>query len=406
MGWLGRQIIVLDHTPVNVVAFALRAQRSSGLMGLTSNSEKCAVLAYLHIPFCHRVCPYCSFYKHTPGSTPIPEFINAVITEAQNRIPSLPDAPRTLFLGGGTPSMLSPTHLEMLFTGLRQHLDFSRLEDVTLEANPATFDLHKAKLFRELGITRVSLGIQSFNTAVLQTLGREHSPEQAVRSVEILHQAEISSINIDLMFSIPGQSLAVWQHSLDQAIALQPHHISAYNLTFEEDTAFFQSLLKGEMSENETQDREHFILAHHTLTSHGFEHYETSNYARSGHHSRHNQGYWNGENYIGLGPSAVSTINRTRSTNIKDTSTYVSMLNVLKDAVGDIEILDSEDFLLERIAMGLRTREGIPLSLLNTQGLHRARELSAFGLLEIHENTLALTLRGSALVDAIVTEIA
>jgi oxygen-independent coproporphyrinogen III oxidase len=364
------------------------------------------VLAYLHIPFCHRVCPYCSFYKHTPGSTPIPEFIKALITEARNRIPSLPEPPRTLFLGGGTPSMLSPTHLEMLFTGLRQHFNFSQLEEVTLEANPATFDLAKARLFRDLGITRVSLGIQSFNAAVLQTLGREHTSEQAVRSVEILHQSEIPSINIDLMFSIPGQSLADWQHTLDQATALQPHHISAYNLTYEEDTAFFESLLKGEMSEDEAQDREHFLVAHQTLTSKGFEHYETSNYARSGHHSRHNQGYWKGENYIGLGPSAVSTIDRTRSTNVKDTGTYVAMLHALKDAIGDIETLDSEDFRLERIAMGLRTHEGISLDLLKKEGLQRAHELSAYGLLEIHENTLALTLRGSALVDAIVTEIA
>ena len=164
------------------------------------------MLAYLHIPFCHRVCPYCSFYKHTPGSTPIGAFVDAMAKEAAHRLPQLAETPRTLYLGGGTPSMLSPTHLERLFGALREQLDFARLEEITLEANPATFDLAKARLFRELGVTRVSLGIQSFTPHVLKTLGREHDPEQAAEAVAILREAGMPSINIDLMFSIPGQS--------------------------------------------------------------------------------------------------------------------------------------------------------------------------------------------------------
>jgi oxygen-independent coproporphyrinogen-3 oxidase len=364
------------------------------------------VLAYLHIPFCHRVCPYCSFYKHTPGSTPISAFLDAVIAETQNRMEALKEKPRTLFLGGGTPSMLSPTHLEKLFSALHQLIDFAQLDEVSLEANPATFDLEKAKLFRALGITRVSLGIQSFSSPVLQTLGREHDPGQAMRSVELLHEAGIPSVNIDLMFSIPGQTTEQWRDSLDQAVALQPHHISAYNLTYEEDTAFFESLLQGEMHADEQVDHEHFTIAHERLTRAGFAHYETSNYAKPGHHSIHNRGYWRGESYLGLGPSAVSTIDNIRSKNIADTARYVEMIRAVGHATCESESLRGEDLRLERIALGLRTIDGIALSLLDEAGLRRAHDLASMDLLEIREGMLTLTMRGSALVDSIAAEIA
>ena len=364
------------------------------------------MLAYLHIPFCHRVCPYCSFYKHTPGSTPISAFLDAVIAETKNRIEALKEKPRTLFLGGGTPSMLSPTHLEKLFSALHQLIDFAELDEVCLEANPATFDLEKAQLFRTLGINRVSLGIQSFSSPVLQTLGREHDPEQAMRSVELLHEAGIPSINIDLMFSIPGQSTEQWRDSLDQAIALKPHHISAYNLTYEEDTAFFESLLQGKMHADEQIDHEHFTIAHDRLTQAGFAHYETSNYAKPGHHSIHNRGYWRGEPYLGLGPSAVSTIDNIRSKNIADTARYVEMIRAVGHATSESESLREEDLRLERIALGLRTTDGIALSLLDEAGLRRARELAGMDLLKIQEGILTLTMRGSALVDSIAAEIA
>ncbi|MBU6327145.1 MAG: radical SAM family heme chaperone HemW, partial [Verrucomicrobia bacterium] len=297
------------------------------------------MLAYLHIPFCHRICPYCSFYKHTPGSTSIADFIDALLVEAAHRLPGLPAPPRTLFLGGGTPSMLSPAMLRRLFEGLQRLLDFPELEEICLEANPATFDLKKARLFRSLGVTRVSLGIQSFSAQVLNTLGREHSPEQAIRSVEILREAEMPSINIDLMFSIPGQSVEDWIQTLATTIALEPHHVSAYNLTYEEDTAFFQSLLKGEMTEDPQRNNEMFFLAHQLLNDGGFAHYETSNYARPGHHSIHNQGYWQSENYLGLGPSAVSTIGHVRSKNVADTAKYVDMIRSIGHSGIEVEEL-------------------------------------------------------------------
>ena len=361
-----------------------------------------SLLLYLHIPFCHRVCPYCSFYKHTPGDTPVGEFVNALLDEARLRLAALEEKPRTLYLGGGTPSMLSPTHLKRLFGGLGTLLDLSSLDEVTMEANPATFDLAKARLFRELGVTRTSLGIQSFTPHVLEKLGREHTAGEAAESVQILLEADMPSINIDLMFAIPGQSEADWRSTLETAIALPPDHISAYNLTYEEDTAFFESLRRGEVSESEDINARFFLLADELLRGAGFEHYETSNYARRGKRSSHNRGYWRGEDYLGLGPSAVSTIRGVRVKNVADTAAYVRMIASLGNAVVETEALDEEQRRMERIALMLRTDEGVPLSLVDPQGLER---LTEHGLAEIRADRLVLTRAGSPLVDPIAAEL-
>ncbi len=363
------------------------------------------MLLYLHIPFCHRVCPYCSFYKHTPGDTPIGSFVDALSAEASSRIALLPEKPRTIYLGGGTPSMLSPTHLGRLFSSLHTALDFSALEEVTLEANPATFDPAKARLFRELGVTRVSLGIQSFTPHVLKTLGREHTAEQASESVAILREAGIPSVNIDLMFSIPGQSESDWEQTLRHTVSLGPDHVSAYNLTYEEDTAFFESLRRGEVKENEDTDAGHFHLADGILTDAGFDHYETSNYARTGHHSSHNRGYWRGEDYLGLGPSAVSTIRGVRSKNVADTPRYISQIKAIGHALTESETIDAEAVRIERIALGLRTREGIPLDLLSPEARARAAHFASEGLAVLGEGRLTLAGQGRALVDPIAAEL-
>lgn len=364
------------------------------------------MLLYLHIPFCHRICPYCSFYKHTPGNTPIAEFIEALGIEAAHRINSkATETPQTLYLGGGTPSMLSPKHLTDLFASLRKTIDFSLLREVTLEANPATFDLNKAELFLSLGVTRVSLGIQSFEPNVLKTLGREHSPEQASEAVHILRAAGIPSVNIDLMFSIPAQSLSDWKNTLQQAVSLSPNHISAYNLTYEEDTAFFESLQNGTYQENEDHDADHYHLAEKTLTTAGFDHYETSNYAQPGHHSRHNQGYWQGKDYLGLGPSAVSTISGVREKNIPDTAAYVRQVKSIGHAIHETEKLTAAQRRIELIALGLRTTKGIPLNLLDSSSLEKARTLASEKLLTISDTHLHLTALGRPLVDPIAAEI-
>lgn len=301
--------------------------------------------------------------------------------------------------------MLSPRHLERLFSALHETLDFNRLDEVTLEANPATFDAEKARLFRALGVTRVSLGIQSFAPHILQTLGREHSAQQATESVQVLRDAGIPQVNIDLMFSIPGQSEADWLDTLQHAVSLKPDHVSAYNLTYEEDTAFFESLRRGEVAPSEDIDARFFQLADECLGAAGFDHYETSNYAQPGCHSSHNRGYWRGEDYLGLGPSAVSTVAAVRSKNIADTAAYVARVESLGHALDESEALDAECLRLERIALGLRTTDGIPLDLLDSAGRARAEILVTEGLAKIDAGRFLLVSHGRALVDPIAAEL-
>jgi len=264
----------------------------------------------------------------------------------------------------------------------------------------------KARLFGELGVSRVSLGIQSFAPRVLETLGREHSAEQASASVGVLREAGIRSVNIDLMFSIPGQSDADWEATLRQAVALDPDHLSAYNLTYEEDTAFFESLRRGEMREDEDVDARQFHLAREILGGAGFDHYETSNYAREGHHSKHNQGYWAGEDYLGLGPGAVGTVGGIRSRNIADTAKYIEMIGSIGNATAESEVLDAEALRIERIALGLRTRRGIELVWLTDEGRARAEAIAEDGLGELTEDgRFVLRGNGRALVDPVAGEL-
>lgn len=301
--------------------------------------------------------------------------------------------------------MLSPRHLTRLFETLHETIDFNALDEVTLEANPATFDSAKARLFRDLGVTRVSLGIQSFTPHVLQTLGREHNPEQAAEAVTILREAGMPQVNIDLMFSIPGQSEDDWQATLERSVLLEPDHLSAYNLTYEEDTAFFDSLKRGDVKLDEDIDARYFHLADDYLTKLGYEHYETSNYARPCKRSTHNEGYWQGEDYLGLGPSAVSTVNGVRSKNVADTAAYVARVNSIGHAIDESEALDADARRLELIAMGLRTSAGIAVDLLDASAFKRAEVFRAEGLAEIAGGRLRLIGKGRALVDPIAAEL-
>lgn len=298
--------------------------------------------------------------------------------------------------------MLSATHLRRLFEGLSEVVNFPSLEEVTLEANPATFDEKKAELFVELGVRRVSLGIQSFHQPTLQRLGREHTPQQAIDAVGILRKIGMPSINIDLMFSIPGLDRQSWRDTLETTISLEPSHVSAYNLTYEEDTAFFDQLSQGTLDMNPDRDANQFFLGDELLTDAGFDHYETSNYAQPGHESSHNRGYWAGEDYLGLGPSAVSTLGSTRSKNIPDTDRYVEMIKSIGHATGESEILGPEEFRMERMALLLRTKGGISFEGLDSD---RVDHLVSEGLARREGGHLILSKNGSALVDAIVAEL-
>lgn len=354
---------------------------------------------YVHIPFCHHICPYCGFYKHTPGKLANAAFVEAILTEAQRRRQAATDPIRTVYFGGGTPSLLSPTHLESLCRGLANTFDLTEVTEWTLEANPATFDLAKAKLMRELGVTRISLGTQSFDPETLTTLGRDHSPADAIEAYETLRNAGFENVSIDLMFSIPGQTLESWQNDLHQAAALRPDHISAYNLTYEEDTEFLTRHQSGELDSNEDRDADLFYAALDFLEEKGFAHYEISNYARPGFESQHNRAYWSGADYLGLGPGAVSTLNKERSTTLPDTAAYIRAAQSGLDTRTSIERLSEEDLRLERIALLLRTREGLPTEWLPTP--NPVESLIQQGLVIEQTGFLRLTRAGKALADPI-----
>lgn len=333
-------------------------------------------------------------------------FIDALLLEGRNHVEKLGhNKLTTLYCGGGTPSMLSPTHLRVLFDGLREIFDFSELRELTFEANPATFDLKKAQLFKELGITRISLGIQSFDNKILKTLGREHNRDEAMAAIPVLREAGIPQVNIDLMFSIPGQSLESWQDTLDIAVSLKPDHISAYNLTYEEDTEFIDKLTAGEYVDDVETNARMFTAGHDTLTAADFEHYETSNYAKRGTRSTHNLSYWKGANYLGLGPSAVSTVGNTRWKNLPDTANYIKQINHVGHAQTEIEHLSDEDLHLEQIALQLRTVDGLPLGVLSDGERQRAQSVIDEGMARVENDKMVLTESGMLLVDSIVEHI-
>lgn len=361
---------------------------------------------YVHIPFCHRICPYCAFFKHTPASTDMKLFIRALAREAESRAAALAmergGEPATLYFGGGTPSMLSDTHLGRLMESLDKLIPVDRLDEFSFEANPATFTEKKVRFWRSLGMNRVSLGVQSLDSGILNLLGREHTPEQALHSVDMLKNAGMPHINMDLMFAIPGQSLSVWEATLNRAVRAGTDHISAYNLTYEENTEFFRSLTRGEKEQDPDEDAAFFELAENVLETAGMRHYETSNYAREGGRSLHNMAYWKGEDYVGIGPGAVSTINGVRYANTKNTDAYIrgTLENGLPDS--EREPVTAEDYRMERIALMLRTDEGLPLKYILPESRPLLEEFRELNLTELTpDQRLILKGRGRLLVDAI-----
>ncbi len=282
--------------------------------------------------------------------------------------------------------------------------DFSQVIEWSFESNPATFTTAKAAQWAELGITRVSLGAQSFEPSLLALLGRTHSPQQIERSVKMLRDAGIPQVNIDLMFSLPGQSIEQWRHTLEEAISLKPDHISTYNLTYEEDTEFFKTY--GASANDEDTDVAMFTMADELLTDSGFRHYEISNFAKDGKISHHNMACWRGEDYYGLGPGAYGTINGTRYRNTEDTAAYIAALKEGRLPNHTQEILTPEDRRTELLGLRLRTDEGLPDQLLRAKDGALTDMLIREGLAErTAKGNLRLTLRGMLVADEIAVEL-
>ena len=355
---------------------------------------------YVHIPFCARICPYCAFYKDLLDRSQTWRFCEALLREIEEKTADLEIAPKTIYLGGGTPTALSISQIEFLLGGFHQRLDPSALEEWTIEANPGSVSARKAALLCKLGVNRVSLGVQSWDNTLLKILGREHSAEQAEQSFHILRAAGCSNINIDLMFGIPGQTVRQWQETLEKTILLRPEHVSAYCLTYEEDTEFFLRQSRGEFKSNPDTDADFFEVGMSILEEAGYEHYEISNYARAGFTSVHNRAYWSGKDYIGVGPSAFSTVGMRRWQNLADYRGYSDRILLGQSPIAATENLTTEIKRAEKIALSLRTRDGI--SALELQRFAReTAEFTMLGLLQESNGKFRLTQKGKSLADSV-----
>jgi oxygen-independent coproporphyrinogen-3 oxidase len=356
---------------------------------------------YVHIPFCPKICPYCSFYKEASDRNKVQGFLDALLVEldtfGSDRL-----RVRTIFFGGGTPSALSPSQLDFLLNGLRQRLDLTNLTEWTLEMNPATVSAEKASLLLSLGVNRISMGVQSWDSEILQRLGRVHSAGQARRSYDILRKAGFRNINLDLIFGVPGQSRNQWMETLRETVALEPNHISAYCLTYEEDTEFFRRFQTGEFRQNSNADAEFFTATMDFLGAHGFEQYEISNYAQPERECLHNLAYWHGRDYLGLGPSAFSTVGRSRWQNIADTQSYIAQIMQGGLARSFAEDLEEKTRESERIIFGLRTNNGILRSKIAHQDVD-LHDLEKAGYLEAAGDYIRLTRAGRMVADEIGT---
>lgn len=355
---------------------------------------------YVHIPFCARTCPYCAFYKERADSSQTQRFCEALLRELDCACGGNLLAPETIFIGGGTPTALTTAQLEFLLGGFRERLDLSALREWTVEANPGSVSLRKGAALRNAGVNRISLGVQSWDDELLKLLGREHNAAQAEASFHLLREAGFTNLNIDLMFGLPGQTLAQWEETLRKTIALGPEHISTYCLTYEEDTEFFARQQRGEFREDSDSDARFLESAIQMLESAGFEHYEISNYARSGYASLHNRAYWAGEDYLGLGPSAFSTVRLERSQRVADYRIYADRILAGESAISSTELLTEEMKRGERIALSLRTRRGIPSAELKHRP-NECREFEELGLLREVDGNFVLTPRGQLLADSV-----
>jgi oxygen-independent coproporphyrinogen-3 oxidase len=356
---------------------------------------------YIHIPFCKTKCPYCDFYSVT-DETLISAYLAALDAEARLYRDQFP-AFDSLFLGGGTPSLLTGPQLDALLVGLRRHFVFAPESEITLEANPDDLTTDKLTLFKDLGINRLSLGVQSFDEAELRFLGRRHTARQTEAAVKLIRAAGFINLGLDLMYGLPGQSLDAWLKTLKKALSFAPEHLSCYQLTVADETPLARRVARGEISlpDEETQ-REFFLLTANFLTARGYLHYEVANFAQEEKYvCRHNVKYWTRTPYLGLGPAAHSFLAGRRWWNFASVGRYCASLNAGQSPVAGQESLTPEQIRLETLSLGFRTREGVSLETIRKQPGADAilAELTQAGLVRVDHDRVIATLDGLVVAD-------
>ncbi len=313
---------------------------------------------YVHVPFCIRKCSYCDFCSVPMEETQAAAYLKAVQRELAAKSSMLALPVGSVFVGGGTPTALETPLLQDLLSAI-QPLCGPETE-FTVEANPATIDRGKAQLLSTMGANRISMGAQSFVVRELEVLGRAHKPEDVATTAEILRDEGITNLSLDLMFGLPGQTVASWQQSLERCVDLLPSHVSCYALSVERGTELAREVRAGRLREmDDDLQADCYDMAVDFLSSHGLSPYELSNFARSGHRCRHNLTYWQNLPYLGTGPAASSYDGRTRSTNACELNTYIESIQAGESAVSSSEQLEGRRRLAEGLMLGLRLVEGI-----------------------------------------------
>ncbi len=364
---------------------------------------------YVHIPFCVKKCPYCDFVSGPVGLELRRSHLRALRAEIESS-QWAGETARTVFFGGGTPSELGAEELRGLVRALRGAFDLSRVGEWTLECNPGTARPAKLEAFARLGINRLSLGVQSFHDHHLKTLGRVHGADESRQSVRWAREAGFDNLSLDLMFALPGQTLAEWERDLEEALAMSPEHLSLYHLTIEPGTEFHQFRSQGRLAETDDElAADMYEMAIDACQRAGLAQYEISNFARPGRECLHNQIYWRHEPFLSFGLSAASYMEGLRWSNTDDFAAYAQAAGQQPVPRKIEERLSGRQALAEAIMLGLRTREGVrPAALrrrfgLDMEDLHREtlEELLSLRLLEKRDGALTLTRRGTLLADEV-----
>ena len=373
---------------------------------------------YLHVPFCVRRCSYCDFSIAVRKRIPAQEYVEAVLQEVTLRGLTDPGPEpgeteahglETLYLGGGTPSLLPPDALATLVTSLRDAFGATSSRDaieVTVEANPEDVEPEHARAWRSAGVNRVSLGAQSFDDHVLAWMHRSHDAARIGGAVRTLRDAGFDNLSLDLIFALPAELQRDWERDLELALSLGPDHLSLYGLTVEERTPLARWISRGAVVAPE-DDRyaEEYLLAHARLAAHGYRFYEVSNACRDGFRSRHNSAYWSGRAYVGLGPAAHSYDGRARRWNIAAWPAYARAIAAGRSPVECEEILTPEQRELERLYLALRTDAGLPVTALDSPRPPSTTRWIEHGWAEVNAGRLVCTPQGWLRLDALVGDL-
>jgi oxygen-independent coproporphyrinogen-3 oxidase len=371
--------------------------------------------AYIHVPFCRHRCGYCNFTVLAGRDD-----LTGAYLEALERELSWLNSPReveTLFIGGGTPTHLSGERLDQLLKIVLHWFPLTATGELTVEANPVDMTTERAEILQQHGVTRLSLGVQSFDDGKLQVLERDHRRADIEHAFQ-LARSVVSSVSLDLIFGVPGESIQTWQNDLESALALRPDHLSTYGLTFERGTQFWSRLNKGQLQRaDEELEGTMYERAIDLLTEAGFNHYEVSNFARVDHRSvsdadrrcRHNEVYWTGRTYYAAGPGAARFVDGRREVNHRSTTTYLKRVLAGQSPVAESEVLDAESAARERLVFGMRRLQGVEKSRfasetgfsVETLCGNVMRQLIEQGAIIEEDNCLRLTRSGLLVSDAI-----